>query len=608
LKDELIGMPVSPSASRAAAFVFLLLVSGTVAVLAFPYLASAYHLEAAGRALDRPQRALQHLYRSIDWNSDNAQAFHMLATVQEGLDNLPAALEARKHYKQLRPRNPLGHIALAETYESMLARGEPTGIQNLEAQIASEWREAGYTAEAFVTLGNQAQAAGLNAEASVFYERAVHLSPDSEEIHHLLRQTSRGDLVAADLLATGGASAIQRVAWLRPGDLYTNYVLLKEAQEAGDEEGAATHIEKLVHFPLEAVHPYDERLLDYAGQVIPSLLREGLWDEAKTLNVLSFLVWQHSEAPGVERLLQRLEEEYPPQPVWPFYLGELYQRRGDLGRAETSYHRTLTLAPGFGQVYLRLGMVRETKARTTGTQADWEAAAHWFGQYREISPGDPLGLEQLVEVSQSLGRPETSMLREELETLTNCRQAIADLFGIPPDSVEFGSNLIENGGLAGWHETSLLHWSFIAHLGDEGKNGLSFTGSDTLYEEGGTARITTLWRRPLPDGSGAFAEYVGSPLSLDTGTFLFSVEYCADRLTEGIVLAYLGDYAHPGGPVLVHEELPALNGQCSAACFLVSQPSLVAQVMPLIRNWATGNLWIQEVRLRSVCHAGDRCQ
>jgi len=171
-----------------------------------------------------------------------------------------------------------------------------------------------------------------------------------------------------------------------------------------------------------------------------------------------------------------------------------------------------------------------------------------------------------------------------------------------------GSNLVDNGGLAKWHETNPLDWWFVAHLGDEGENGLSFTGPDALYEEEGTVRITTLWRRPFPDGSSAFAEYVGSPLPLASGTFLFSVQYCADRLTEGIGLAYLGDYSHPGGPVLLHEELLAPAGQCGVADFLISVPAAVAEVVPLVRNWATGDLWIQEVRLSSVLCAGGPCQ
>jgi len=91
---------------------------------------------------------------------------------------------------------------------------------------------------------------------------------------------------------------------LRPGDLYLNYRLWKQAQEAGDVRAAVAYSETLTYFPLEAVDPTDERLLGYAAQVIPKLLEEGVWDREKTLNVVSYLVWQHNTAAGVVQLFE----------------------------------------------------------------------------------------------------------------------------------------------------------------------------------------------------------------------------------------------------------------------------------------------------------------
>jgi len=154
----------------------------------------------------------------------------------------------------------------------------------------------------------------------------------------------------------------EQVLELRPGDLYANFHLWKQAQEAGDVQAAAAYSETLTYFPLEAVDPTDERLLGYAAQVIPKLLEEGVWDREKTLNVVSYLVWQHNTAAGVVQLLEGLTARYPAQPDWPFYLAELYHRRGALDQAETAYKQALQIDSEYAQAYLRLGMIYEAWA------------------------------------------------------------------------------------------------------------------------------------------------------------------------------------------------------------------------------------------------------
>ena len=175
-------------------------------------------------------------------------------------------------------------------------------------------------------------------------------------------------------LATGGSGDegtgghgevgqwLERSNALRPGDLYASYHLWRQARERGDLEAATVYSETLAYFPLEAVHPADERLLGYAADVIPALVEEGLWDREKTLNVVSFLVWQHNRATGMKRLLEQLIERYPAEPDWPFYLAELYHRRGDLDWAEAAYRQVLEVDPTYAQAYLRLGMICEERA------------------------------------------------------------------------------------------------------------------------------------------------------------------------------------------------------------------------------------------------------
>ena len=197
-----------------------------------------------------------------------------------------------------------------------------------------------------------------------------------ESIPALQRTGAISDVVALAYLdlVTGGSGDertggqgevgqwLERSNALRPGDLYASYHLWRQARERGDLEAATVYSETLAYFPLEAVHPADERLLGYAADVIPALVEESLWDREKTLNVVSFLVWQHYEAAGTERLLEQLIERYPAEPDWPFYLAELYHRRGDLDWAEAAYRQVLEVDPTYAQAYLRLGMIYEERA------------------------------------------------------------------------------------------------------------------------------------------------------------------------------------------------------------------------------------------------------
>jgi len=178
----------------------------------------------------------------------------------------------------------------------------------------------------------------------------------------LKRTQSVSDTVALAYLQRSAPGDLPRARTLRPGDLYANYHLWMQARQDGDLGAAAVYSETLTYFPLEAVHPADERLLDYAAEAIPSLLEEGLWDRDKTLNVASFLVWQHHGAAGVEQLLEQLIERYPTDPDWPFYLAELYHRRGDLDRAEAAYRQVLALDQNYAPAYLRIGMLYEARA------------------------------------------------------------------------------------------------------------------------------------------------------------------------------------------------------------------------------------------------------
>ena len=407
------------------------------------------------------------------------------------------------------------------------------------------------------------------------------------------------DTVVLAYLEQGDRDALERAIVLRPDDLYANYFLWKWAQEEGNIAATATYSDTLVYFPLEAIDPPDERLLDYAVEVIPDLLEEGLWDRDKTLNVVSFLVWQHNGASGVERLLGQLIARYPTEPDWPFYLAELYHRRGDLRQAETAYRQVLAVDPTYAQAYLRLGMVAEA-----GLEGEsLSEAARWYAQYHSLAPDDLLGLKRLVEVCTTLGEAgvegqscrQAAELREELNACTDDRRIVAELLDVPVEDVELGPNLVEDGGFEEWEGTNPVGWRFGTYLGRSGNEGLYVAGKDTLVPGEEVAGITSLWDRAMPDGS-MYAQYIGDTLVVTNTEYLLSLHY-ASQHSEGAGLVFLGEYV-PDGLVLIHTGLPDSDGQWTAIHVLFDGPPVPTQVIPLVRNWGGGQLWIQVIKIR----------
>jgi len=111
--------PPASSLRRLLVAVLLLALGGTGLALSFPSLMGAYHLEVGGRAMQNPPSALEHLGQAIRWQPDNAQAYRLLGQVYRAKGDWPAALEAQARYTELRPRNPLGYVELAELCEQI---------------------------------------------------------------------------------------------------------------------------------------------------------------------------------------------------------------------------------------------------------------------------------------------------------------------------------------------------------------------------------------------------------------------------------------------------------------------------------------------------------
>jgi len=402
----------------------------------------------------------------------------------------------------------------------------------------------------------------------------------------------------------------ERVKALRPSDLYANHQLWRQAQEIGDLASARVYSETLAGFPLEAIHPIDGRLLNYAAEVIPTLFEEELWDRDTTLNVISFLVWQHSEEVGVERLLERLIERYPIEPDWSFYLAELYHRRGDLGQAQAEYLRVLAADPEYAQAVLRLGMVAEAKSQilTPRSREQLEEAARRYGQYHKMAPDDLLGLKRLGEVCAALGEVGTeggncqkAALQDAPEACADERHIVAEMLSVPVEHVELGPSLVEGGGFEEEEEGQdgqLGRWLFWAYSGPDRK-GLYFAGLDSLAAEGNAARIIGLRGGPMGDGTIAYGEYRGTALILPPGDwYIISSCYRSQNL-DGNGLLFVGEDSK-GGVRLTHTYLGDSSGDWHRVSVLVPGQSQEVTVIPVVRNWGLGSVWFDDVRVRPI--------
>jgi tetratricopeptide (TPR) repeat protein len=73
-------------------------------------------MDSATSVAEHPGSATQHLVRAIRWDRNNAQAYRLLAQVYRDQGQWLDAVEMLTRYTELRPKNPLGYIELAELY------------------------------------------------------------------------------------------------------------------------------------------------------------------------------------------------------------------------------------------------------------------------------------------------------------------------------------------------------------------------------------------------------------------------------------------------------------------------------------------------------------
>lgn len=442
---------------------------------------------------------------------------------------------------------------------------------------------------------------------------------ESERPLQCYRPTS--DIVALAYLgrsqrveAEESIEALERASTLRPGDLYVNYHLWKHAKRSGHVGATTAYSKTLTYFTQEAVDPIDDRLLDYAAEVIPALLENGLWDQEKTLNVVSYLVWKHHRTMAVEQLLVVLSKRFPGEPDWFFYLGELYQRRGDWTRAEVAYQRTIEADPTFAKAYSRMGMLAEARCKRQEEDCRLSRAVEWYEQYNEMAPDDLLGLKKLVEIYEALGRSSASALREDLEAKTNDERIVAELLGVSMENMELGPNLMQNGGFEEWVDGRPDWWRWVRwiHWSGGDYNYAEFLGGRDEMEgyEQHAVRISGLWvqthseLKPAriglqqSDTEGAMPREI--PLE-PGGVYLLSFYYRTERPQPQDRLASLWVSDNADALFAGKRFLPATNGQWRKFVVVgrnAANKQLLAR--PLFVSWGTGEVWFDSVELRSV--------
>jgi len=367
---------------------------------------------------------------------------------------------------------------------------------------------------------------------------------------------------AKELLGTGecvdAKLDLQRALEKRPGDLYALYHLMKIETTAGNTQVASIWRDQLVHFSEAGLYFSDARLADFAAEAISQLLAEGMWKRPVALNSVATLTWREFESPGTELFIQRLSRRYPEESEWPYLLGEMFQRRGMLARAQVEYKRALAI-----------GLSRQE------------------------------GLEE-----QELAVPDERLI-------------VAEQLELPPDVIAFGPNLLSNSGFEPREEesNSLPGWQPVTMAGYQPfDRGLFYVGSDTLNAFAGqqSARISGLWVGNNPElgrpnaGFWVWDEtrHANQLIPVQAGAiYLLSFYYRTEWVEESSVGVWLNSGTEQTGSLRGECYFPPTRGVWRQVFLIGSvgddNPEISA-VSPLLRLWGPGQVWFDDVQLRQI--------
>ena len=279
--------------------------------------------------------------------------------------------------------------------------------------------------------------------------------------------------------------------------------------------------------------------------------------------------------------------------------------------------------------------------RVSSAVCNLQESAAWYNQYHALVPDDLLGLKRLTGVCTALEEagledencrqaalrvsgalsqvePETwhlqsetspaVVLQEGLRPHIDDRCIVAELLGIPLETVELGPNLVDNGGFEEWHRATPVRWRWLNMMNREPwSSGLAVGGRDSLSTcEGESAtRVEGLWvqndgAEPARAGYG----YRESQVNLEPGHFYIVTLLYRTRSSKGQAGIW---FSQDSRAIFAGERLlPATDGVWRGYVVLGrSSDPAVLPIWPLLRNWGEGTVWFDEQRVREIEFSHD---
>lgn len=396
---------------------------------------------------------------------------------------------------------------------------------------------------------------------------------------------------------------LEKAIVLRPYDLWLNYYLLEEIRSKSNAASSVTEIEVLKNFKTNSINPTDMRLLTFGVSVIPKLAEQNIWDKKLLTNVIAYLVWQKYTLPKVEELLVHLGEIYSTDPLWPYYLGELYSRRNETQKAIAAYKGAVDL--NYPPAYLRLGMAFEEVCFSQEDDCPQnEDTVQWYKMYYQLAPQDIIGLVRLRKIYNRLGNSEAARIEALLEEEINNSDVVSKILKMPLEDIELGPNLLQNGDLEIWtNDDSPVHWLKDYQPRNQNSIALFITGADALFSVRGNhaARVLGLWLDNQENNSTTRVGYwygkgeaepifpvVIEPSEIGMLSFLYR--------TDGKVKVWMNNLFFQGD-----YSLPETNGQFWKVVIIGKNKTMRSvELTPVIRTYSTGEFLLDEVQLRKL--------
>jgi len=552
--------------------------AGAAAILWIrPWMMAIYHTEIGAREIEAALRPVFPDRLAPEHVQDPMRLARGLAHLQAALAWDPRHLAARR--------------LLARAYAA----------QNRPAEAEAALRPA---LEAFpghplvaLELGDLADMRGDAETAVRFYEQGRVGDRGIPLAVNYLKLAEAVQAENLDLAARFWARALD----VDPGNLFAAYQLWRFHRHLGDVTGAEEIAAQLRRFEPKAVAvraDLDFRWPRYQAQAMARLVEEGLWTWGTLERVVAAQVARFAEGLEglmVERLLQELAARRPGLLPWDFYLAELAQRRGEWQRAEAGYRVVLSEDPSRSNVYLRLGMIRET-------QGSPEAAA-LYQEYVRRDPEDLLGLQRWTAACEGKRGPacaEAEGGRRTLAERTDDRRIAAELLGLPVEAVALGENLLPNGRFEDWQGSSPTGWVWSDMSNRPPWSPACFLGfPETLdpWEGRRAARVDGLWVERAAGREGARAGYwLQKSIPLTPGFYVLSFFYRA-RLAEG---GWIGVWVSGRPEVLFAGDraLPDTGGAWRKVVIVAWNGEAGGAVRPLLRLWGAGEAAFDAVALR----------